>query len=272
MLKDRKKIFYLILIIAAVGLVSGGITMTLLYRTAFEEERARLVETAESRARLIEAIARFDAVYSHDYPGGPGPATISKVVDAHKNFKGFGETGEFTLARREGEKIVFLLSHRHHDHDQGHQDYDPDKLNPIPFDSELAEPMRRALSGESGSLVGLDYRGETVLAAYEPVAVLDLGIVAKIDLAEVRAPFIRAAAAAAAAGFFVLVAGAALFFRISDPIIKRLKVYSEELEGLVSARVADLAEENTELQADNIELKRAEAALMIERDYLEKLH
>lgn len=61
-----------------------------------------------------------------------------------------GETGEFTLARLEGENIVFILSHRH---------FDLDTSRPVPLDSELAEPMRRALSGESGSVVGLDYRG-----------------------------------------------------------------------------------------------------------------
>ncbi len=103
---------------ALVGLVSAGVAITLLYRTGFEEQRARLVETAESRARLIEAVARFDAIYSHDYPEGPTEATISQVVDAHQNFEGFGETGEFTLARHEGENIVFLLSQRHHEHER----------------------------------------------------------------------------------------------------------------------------------------------------------
>jgi hypothetical protein len=133
----------------------------------------------------MEAVARFDAEYStEDVPGGAFAATLGQIRDAHARSQGFGETGEFTLAKKEGDQIVFLLSHRH---------YDLESPEPIAFASNLAEPMRRALSGESGTVVALDYRGERVLAAYEPVAILDLGIVAKIDLAEIRAPYVNAA-------------------------------------------------------------------------------
>ena len=180
---ERRRILFLLLIMTSVALVVSGISITLLYRATLEEEQARLVETAQSQARLMEAVARFDAVYNVDYPEGPEAATLSQIRDAHENYLGFGETGEFTLAKREGDLIVFLLRHRH---------ADLDLPLPVPFGSELAEPMRRALSGQSGTVVGLDYRGETVLAAYEPVAKLDLGIVAKIDLAEHRAPFVTA--------------------------------------------------------------------------------
>lgn len=84
----------------------------LLYDTAFEEERARLIDTAQSQACLLEAVARFDSVHSRDYPGGAGPATLSQIIDAHEQGFAFGETGEFDLARREGDRIVLLLSHR----------------------------------------------------------------------------------------------------------------------------------------------------------------
>jgi len=195
--------------------------MWISYETAFEEERARLTELAQSQARLIEAVARFDAVYSKEYPKGEIAATLSQIIDAHKHYKGFGMTGEFTLACREGENIVFLLSHRH---------YDLENPKPVPIDSDLAEPMRLALSGESGTVVSLDYRGMKVLAAHEPVKELGLGIVAKIDLAEIRAPFVKAILISTAIMIALVAIGTALFFRVSNPIIRRLKEQTNELQ------------------------------------------
>lgn len=47
------------------------LTANQLYNVAFEEEKARLVETVKSQAKLMEAIARFDRQYSQDdVPGG----------------------------------------------------------------------------------------------------------------------------------------------------------------------------------------------------------
>ncbi len=260
MVTDTKRVFYLILIMTVVGVVTSGVAITMLYLAAFEQGRARLIETAQSRARLIESVARFDAIYSNDYSKGPVEATLSQVTEAHSNFKGFGETGEFALARLEGNRIVFLLSHRHHSHSN---------LKPIPFDSEKAEPMRAALSGKSGSMVGLDYRGVMVLAAHEPVDVLDLGIVAKIDLSEVRAPFVKAAAASGAAGGCILIIGALLFLRITNPMIRSLREYSGSLERMVEERTGQLEEINKALTEENAERKRVERELNEHQDKLE---
>lgn len=213
-MRERKVVLLLILVMITVSLIVGGVAIRTLYGTAFAQALARLVETAQSRARLIEAIARFNATYSRDYPEGPMAATLSQIVDAHKHYEAFAKTAEFTLARREGDEIVFLLRHRY---------FDRDNPRPIPFDSALAEPMRRALSGKPGTVIGLDYRGENVLAACEPVAELNWGIVAKIDLAEIRAPFIRAGLISGSGGLVAVFVGALLFVRLSSPLIRRLE-------------------------------------------------
>ena len=223
---NSARILVLILIVSIGLLLVTGNTIGILYRAAFEEEKARLVESAQSQARLIEAIARYDLVHSAAFPGGGGAATMQQIRDAHSGYEGFGKTGEFTMAKREGDLIVFVLEHRH-----GHVQHP----EPVPFDSRRAEPMRRALSGQSGTVVGLDYRDVTVLAAYEPVAVLDLGIVAKIDLEEIRAPFWRAGLLAIGFSLAVVVACSLLLIRVSNPLVTELQERTGLLEETVTA-------------------------------------
>ena len=223
---ERNRVIALICIMATGAMLVAGMALWVLYRAAFEEERARLVEMAQSHARVIEAVARFDAAHYQDFPGGPAAATLQQIIEAHGKYAGFGRTGEFVLASKTGDQMVFLLRH-------GARRVDYPAA--IPLDSDLAEPMRRALVGQSGTVVGLDYHGATVLAAYEPVGELDLGIVVKIDLAEVQAPFRRAGLVAGGFTLLVVIAGAALFLRITGPIISRLEERSRLLENTVGA-------------------------------------
>ena len=217
----RRRLLILILIMTIVSLVITGITIFILYNVAFEQSQHRLVEIVKNQARLIEAVARFDATYSEqDYPGGSVEATLSQIIDAHEHYEGFGETGEFTLARLEGKDITFLLSHRY---EEGK------RPSPVPLDTDRAEPMRRALSGISGTLIGRDYRGTIVLAAHEPVAKLDWGIVAKVDLDEIREPYVRAGIVAIGWSVFVLVVGVVLFLRVINPMVGRLEENEERL-------------------------------------------
>lgn len=212
-------VFVMILVCCVVGVTTIGV----LYRAEFDEVRNRLVETAQSQAQLIRAIARFDSQYSNDYPGGARAATLSQIVEAHKNYESLGRSIEFLIAQRDAGSIVFLLDHRH------------EKLlgrKSVPFASKFVEPMRRALTGESGAMVFQDIRGVEVLAAYEPVAELGLAIVARIDLVEVRAPFIRAGLISGVIGFFVIIIGAGFFVKVTDPLLKKL---TETIAGLQEA-------------------------------------
>ena len=217
----RKRFIFLTLIMVGACAMVMAVMTAMLYRHDIKAHRERLQATVQSQARLIEAMARHDAVYEKNTPGGPTAATLNQIIDAHEHYEGFGETGEFTLARREGDFIVFIFRHRH-----GAVEYPAS----VAVNLDLSGPMGRALNGLSGTVIGRDYRGETVLAAHEPVAVLNLGIVMKIDLAEIRAPFIRTGLSAAAVALLVILTGTALFFRIGNPIIARLEEYSRDLE------------------------------------------
>ena len=70
--------------VGAVGV--AGVATYLLYRITFEEQRLRLVEIAQTQARFLEAVARFNAIYSQDYPEGAEAATLSQLIDAHEQY------------------------------------------------------------------------------------------------------------------------------------------------------------------------------------------
>lgn len=214
----------LISIFIITTLTVTAITLTVLYRTSYDEQRQRLIDITKSRTRLIEAIARFDLQNTHKKAAPDIDAayqnTIEQIRAAHKKFRGFGKTGEFTMAKINHEKkeIQFILRQRH-----------STQTTPLslPFNQHLAVPMKMALLGHSGTIEAIDYRGEYVLAAYEPIKIFNLGIVAKIDIKEIRKPFIDAALMVIGIVIFIATLGAVLFIKILMPLINRLN-YSEQ--------------------------------------------
>ena len=222
-MNQDNRVILLISIMAMIAIIVESSVIAVLYSVSINQTKERLVETAKSQARIIEAIARFNINNRSGLKDTPIKATLSQIRDAHENYKGFGKTGEFTLSRKEGKMMCFLLSHRH---------YDMDNPKPVPLNSGLAQPMQMALSGKSGTILGYDYRGVKVLAAHEPLSFFNMGIVAKIDIEEIRAPFIRAAIVCSIISLIAIFTGAALFVKITSPIIKKL---NETIKGLQEA-------------------------------------
>ena len=148
-INHRGSLISLIAILALVCASVTAVTIALLYDAAFEQKRLDLHDAVEVQARLIEAIAEFDAKYRvYDNPDGARGATLEQVLIAHKKFDILGSFSEVTLAERDGDMIKYLFVH-HHRIFEG-------PLKRIPIDSDLSEAMRRALYGQSGTVVGLD--------------------------------------------------------------------------------------------------------------------
>ena len=205
-----------------VALIVEIMAIGILYHTSFSEERKRLSELAKSQARLIESIVRFNKKYDSQYPEGAKAATLSQLIDAHNRYERFSETGELLIAEKRGNTIYFLF---------GHKQDEIIKPEPVNTSSGLAEAMFLALSGDSGTIIGFDYGGKKVLAAYEHVPELNIGIVAKINLSEIHAPFIKAFILIFILGIIVSAIGVMLFIRITNPIIDAMKKSIEDLRG-----------------------------------------
>lgn len=218
-MKQNKHYLLLMIILTIIVFVVTAITVSNLYRVAFEQQREHLIAMTQSQASLVETVARFDEKYSReDVEGGAVAATLGQVRDAHINNKGFGKSGEFVFAKKENNKIVFLLPRRF----KNVEDITgQDKL--LEVGGSYAEPIQLALDGKSGTVIAQDYRGELVLAAYEPVEVLNYGVVTKIDIKEIRAPFIRVGLISVIIAIVLIFIGAFLFFRVTQPIIKGLQ-------------------------------------------------
>jgi len=210
---DRKRIVWLIIVMMAAVTVSTVVAITILYDTAFEQERLHLIQNADDQAHLMDAVARFDRE-SH---GGDlvksADDTLSQIQRAFDHYPSDDQIAEIVVAQLVGDEIVYLVTHGR---------VADQKIDAIPLDSHLADPMRRALTGHSGSMIGLDYRGVEVLAAYEPVPILNAGVVAKVDLADIRAPFLRGAGMVIGLALVLVTLGTAVFVRLTNPIVEHL--------------------------------------------------
>ena len=196
-------------LIAIAPIALALLPVWLLYETAVAEHRSRLSELARERARAIGAMENAGF-------RGPAERSLQVLMAAFTRLDeaslGLGRTAEIGLAQVTGRSIDFLLSGPQGDVASGEV---------IPLSGGFAEPVRRALSGASGTAIALDYRGAKVLAAYEPILFrgLSLGLVAKVDLSALRAPYEKAAAISVLVAGLLSVLGVILLLRVSREIL-----------------------------------------------------
>jgi diguanylate cyclase (GGDEF)-like protein/PAS domain S-box-containing protein len=210
----------LLALMVCVAVLSVLAMAWMLYREAIEEHRWWLETLLREEASLISAVDRIDREHLQQRPGDSLRPTLSRLIQAREQTGEFGQTGEVVIGRRKGGEIEFLLGRNFDDvHTPAH----------IQADSIAAEPMRRALAGETGSLIGSDYRGVMVIAAYQPLPDTGMGIVAKIDLSEIRAPLARDIAVGGFGALMIIALGTLFARRLSAPMTDQLQSVVENL-------------------------------------------
>jgi len=221
-LNDRQRVPAIAVIsMLMVSFVVVALTATLLYRHNFNEHVRDLEIMVTGQARLIEATAKFDNAAGDDGRAGEaGAGTLAQIRALYSTEKGFGETGEFLIAGRGADAIDYLTAFRFPYADSAQSGLS------VPDGDEA---MNRALAGETGWTVTSDYRNEQVVAAFAPIPALRLGIVAKLDVREIREPFLRAAAWAMVAALLVIVLGAVVVRRLTHQIVDRVHESEKQL-------------------------------------------
>ncbi|MDZ3838334.1 MAG: ATP-binding protein [Rhodospirillales bacterium] len=229
-MREYRSVILLILIMTGVTLVVGGAAILILYETAMTQARERLTETARSHAILIDAIVGHELALGEPVEAAQRNAVI-QIGLAYAAGGGASAVGDLNLARREGKEIVFLVR----------SDQPVGRPLHTAFDAPEVEPMRRALNGENGVFTSIAYLGRTVMAAYEPVPAGDLGVVSKIDLAELRAPFKRAGFAVLALALVMIGLGTTLFVQIGAPMIEHIRTSERRFRDLFESMSSGVA-------------------------------
>jgi diguanylate cyclase (GGDEF)-like protein len=103
-------------------------------------------------------------------------------------------------------------------------------------------PTDRALSGERGTQLVMDHRGEATYSSFTPLAGFDLGLVVKVDEAELLAPMQDHLAVGLALLILLSAAGAVLIRLQLRPLTKELINARRRADAEVASRAAAEAE------------------------------
>ncbi len=229
MSKQKQRLTILALIMVVITTSLSLIGSKLLYETSLTEQKHRLHELVQSQASLAKVLfqhyekmdrelnVKFDAL-----------KVIRMLAYAQDEFKLKSKSGEFTVAQKVNGYIKFYIVNG--------KVIDPENpLQKVPLDSKEAIPMKKALEQGTGTISGLDYKGKEVLAAYTPMKAggLTLGMVAKIDMDELKRPFIITNIQILAIGILLIFLGIYLFKKFSEPLITELELREREYRELV---------------------------------------
>jgi len=207
-IKEYERFFYLVIVMTVMCIAVNLSSAIVLYSSSYQRSQEHLLHLVSSQASAIESIARFDAKYSQDdHPQGAEGATLSQVIDAYNHSLGFGETGEYVIGHRVVNNVEIIFHQRHNNLQHSR----------LIYSSVGTEPMHLALNGLKGVMMGPDHQGNEVLAAHSPLTPLSYGLVAKIDLTEVRAPFIRGMVFTSSVALCIIILASVLLARMTRP-------------------------------------------------------
>ena len=208
-----KKLQFLIIIFVIISLIITVSTLYIVHDKAIDSLTENLYNEALREKSLIKTL--------HDQ--GNNEASIIEILkktNAQRLI--LGQTGEFVIAKQIKDSVLFLTT-------KSLNDLTHIKIH---IGESNASPMQMALSGKSGSLHGIDYKGQNVYASYIWIKELKWGIVAKITTAEINKPYIEASIIALLLAVILISIVSIIYVQITNPIVESIKETENKFEML----------------------------------------
>lgn len=222
-----------LLTMGLVGISAALVALSLVFRAGEADRELQLRALVASQARLIDAVARFDAVESQDAtPAGAWLATLSQVASGQVSLDNIAAEA-MTLT------IVGVSDGRLVAHVRGGTllaPHSPPLEGDTPLDAD-GLLTSSALSSRSSD-------GTTWFQVVEPVPALGMAVVARMNLDVLNRPLRRAGAIGGAAALALVVLGIFLVRRTS---YRTLQDFAAELRRRQQAEVL-LARHQAELE------------------------
>jgi PAS domain S-box-containing protein len=179
---DRQRILKIVVVATVLILFISAFVLGWLYLGAIEYEKDRLAHLSIMHVHHLEAMSQTVSGWEEWAVSQEFFADrIQQLFDSQKDQHRFGQTGEMILIRRQ-------------------EDGGVDFSGPPRVHSRMSQSL--LLAGKSSSQLQLDFsgnswtqtlpddRGNVVLAAYEPLFGLPMGVVAKVNIQEIQLPYL----------------------------------------------------------------------------------
>jgi PAS domain-containing protein len=203
-LYKTNKLYLLIAILTFITIIVSLLSTHFIYIESLKTTEQSLIDIVKLEKGFITTLSEKSLTKD----------TIIKILDEKTKIQSLGHSGEFVIGQ---------IKHNHQMQLFYTKSYTNHSTKIIPIDAKIATPMKLALTSQSsGAIKGIDYNGKKVIAAYDFIDNLGWGIVAKVDLAELNAPFIKAILIAICIAITLIILGSYLFIRITNPLLKKI--------------------------------------------------
>ncbi|HNL92622.1 MAG TPA: PAS domain S-box protein, partial [Pseudomonadales bacterium] len=234
---NRNRVLLLILVMSSVAIMVLGVTIFVLFMSVNEQNKRIMMSYAEHQASMLQSVMELVPEKTR-IQAEPPAMVLDHIRQTLARNPVITDSGEMMFAYRVDGDIYFVSPFR----------FSTSAPQVMRDDDVRAQAMRLALDGHAGVMYTKDYRNIDVLAAFVPVENMNLGVVVKIDAAEVRQPFIRIAMYATLATLCIIVVGILLLNKVTRPLLDTLEENESKYRSLF-----DNANEGVMVISDHIE-------------------